>query len=72
MNNTAKVINFVATKKIICTAHDWKNMDREEAVKKECAARKKQKGLDPVAHRNIWNQIKILTSELDGENKWQK
>ena len=26
--------------KIICTAQDWKRMDREEALKKECAENK--------------------------------
>ena len=35
--------------------------EREEKVKKDCAARKKQKGLDPIAHRNIWHHIKQTT-----------
>lgn len=72
MNKPAVVINFISHKKIICSAHDWKNMDREKAIQKECAARRKQKGLDPIAHRNIWKHINILTNELEGENKWQK
>jgi hypothetical protein len=28
-------------KKIICSKEDWKRMDKEDAVKKECAERKK-------------------------------
>ena len=35
--------------------------EREKKVKKDCAARKKQKGLDPIAHRNIWHHIKQTT-----------
>ena len=35
MSKPAEVIHFISKRKIICTAHDWKNMDREEAVKKE-------------------------------------
>jgi hypothetical protein len=65
MSKTAEVINFVSKKEVICTAHDWKNMDREDAVKKECAARKKQKGLSPIAYRNVWNHIKLVTWEDD-------
>tara|TARA_Y100001968_G_scaffold300742_1_gene312453 strand:+ start:108 stop:287 length:180 start_codon:yes stop_codon:yes gene_type:complete len=34
------VINFYATDKIICSAQDWINMDREEKTKKECEKRK--------------------------------
>tara|TARA_R100001224_G_C3975159_1_gene133885 strand:+ start:313 stop:522 length:210 start_codon:yes stop_codon:yes gene_type:complete len=63
MSKAAEVIHFISKEKIICTERDWKNMDREEAVRKECAARKKQIGLDPIAHRNIWNHIKQITWE---------
>ena len=69
MSKTAEVINFVSKNEVICTAHDWKNMDREDAVKKECAARKKPKGLDPIAYRNIWNHIKQTTW---ADKSWQK
>tara|TARA_E500000305_G_C3974921_1_gene213846 strand:+ start:336 stop:545 length:210 start_codon:yes stop_codon:yes gene_type:complete len=65
MNQPAEVINFVSKKKIICTAHEWKNMEREDAFQKECAARRKQKGLDPIAYRNVWNHIKLVTWEDD-------
>lgn len=69
MSKTAEVINFISKEKIICTERDWKNMDREEAVRKECAARRKQIGLSPIAHRNIWNHIKQTTW---ADKSWQK
>lgn len=69
MSKAAEVIHFISKEKIICTERDWKNMDREEAVRKECAARKKQIGLDPIAHRNIWNHINQTTW---ADKSWQK
>ena len=43
MNNTAKVINFVGTKKIICSAQDWRIWWAENRMKKECAERRNRK-----------------------------
>ena len=40
-DNKSSVINFISKKNIICTKQDWINMDREEAVRKDCAERKK-------------------------------
>lgn len=56
--------------KYLMTANDWKMIWREEKIKKECAARRKIKGLNPTAHKIIWDQIKITTASV--ENSWQK
>ena len=58
-------INFIGKENIICTEHDWKNMDREEKVKKECAEKNKQKGMTPIQHRNVWLHIKATTEQDD-------
>ena len=56
-------INFIGSKKTICTAHEWKNMDREDKMKKECAERKQQKGFTDTQHRNVWLHIKATTDQ---------
>ena len=47
--------------RIICNRDDWIRMDREDAVKKDCAERKKQKNLTSRQHRNVWIHIKATT-----------
>ena len=37
-NKTAQT--FIGWKRVICTALDWKNMDRQDSVKKECEKRR--------------------------------
>ncbi len=44
--------------KIICTAQDWKRMDREDALKKECAENKNK----PIGNGSKWVWIHILTT----------
>ena len=56
--------NVAATSKlpvVICSAMDWKNMDREEAVKKDCAERNKL--LKPFGNNNkyVWVGIGVAT-----------
>ena len=45
MSETAKVIKLPKPKrmkkKIVCSVFEWKNMDREEKIKKECIERNK-------------------------------
>lgn len=59
------VKNLPVPVKYLMTRFDWQRIWRENAVKKECAERKKQKGLSPTAHRNVWLHIKLLTESLD-------
>tara|TARA_R110000744_G_scaffold73616_1_gene147355 strand:- start:306 stop:497 length:192 start_codon:yes stop_codon:yes gene_type:complete len=44
---------------IICSVMDWKNMDREEAVKKDCAERLSK----PFGNNNkyVWVGIGVAT-----------
>tara|TARA_R110002072_G_scaffold212306_3_gene369802 strand:+ start:308 stop:529 length:222 start_codon:yes stop_codon:yes gene_type:complete len=58
-NNKSSVIK---TPTIICSVMDWKNMDREEAVQKDCAERKKL--LKPFGSKNkyVWVGIGVATS----------
>ena len=46
-------------KKVICSIADWKRMDKEEALKKECAERKKL----PLGKNSkyVWVGIKNTT-----------
>jgi len=48
---------------IICTKQDWINMDREEAVQKDCAERKKLS--KPFGNNNIyvWLGIGVATTK---------
>tara|TARA_R110002020_G_scaffold631_1_gene3180 strand:- start:726 stop:932 length:207 start_codon:yes stop_codon:yes gene_type:complete len=52
--------NFEKEKKskIICSALEWKNMDREEALQKECQERKKLN--KPLSKNNKYVWIGIL------------
>ena len=54
--------NVAATSKlpvVICSVMDWKNMDREEAVKKDCAERLSK----PFGNNNkyVWVGIGVAT-----------
>tara|TARA_R100001594_G_scaffold21580_1_gene41621 strand:+ start:4823 stop:5029 length:207 start_codon:yes stop_codon:yes gene_type:complete len=55
--------NFEKEKKskIICSALEWKNMDREEALQKECQERKKLE--KPLGKNNkyVWVGIGLAT-----------
>ena len=44
--------------KIICTSDDWKRMDREDALKKECAENKNKK----IGNGIRWIWVHIFTT----------
>ena len=44
--------------KIICNSDDWKRMDREDALKKECAENKNKK----IGKKLKWVWVHILTT----------
>ena len=58
-------VNALVPLNYLMTRQDWQRIWREEAVKKDCAKRKKQKGLSPTAHRNVWLHIKATTEQDD-------
>ena len=49
----------IMKKRVICSKEDWKRMDKEEALKKECAERKKL----PLGKNSkyVWLGIKNTT-----------
>lgn len=57
-------VNALVPLNYLMTRQDWQRIWREEAVKKDCAERKKQKGLSPIAHRNVWLHINALTETV--------
>ena len=61
------VQNYIPTAKkiepiIICSAMQWKNMDREETVQKDCAERKKLS--KPFGNNNKYIWLGIGTSTM--------
>ena len=62
-DNKSSVINFISKKNIICTKLDWINMDREEAVQKDCAERKKLS--NPLGNNSkyVWFGIGIASTK---------
>ena len=42
--------------KIICSVHQWKNMDREEATQKECRERK----INPTRYSKLQKKLNNL------------
>ena len=52
-------INFIAKGNIICTAHDWLNMDREEKIKKECQERKVNPPKMTPLQKKLINQVTL-------------
>lgn len=57
-------VNALVPLNYLMTRQDWQRIWREKAVKKDCAERKKQKGLSPIAHRNVWLHINALTETV--------
>ena len=56
--------NIAATSKlpvVICSVMDWKNMDREEAVKKDCAERNKLSKPFGNNNKDVWVGIGVAT-----------
>jgi len=58
-------VNALVPVKYLMTRFDWIRLWRENAVKKDCAERKKQQGLSPRHHRNVWLHIKATTEQDD-------
>tara|TARA_R110002051_G_scaffold3811_3_gene20427 strand:+ start:1209 stop:1394 length:186 start_codon:yes stop_codon:yes gene_type:complete len=56
-------VNPLVPVKYLMTKFDWIRLWREEAVKKDCKKRLKQKGFTPTQHRNVWLHIKISTDQ---------
>ena len=54
-----KILKNHHRKKVICSKDDWKRMDKEEALKKYCAERKKL----PLGKNSkyVWLSIKNTT-----------
>ncbi len=48
-------------KKIICSKEDWKRMDKEEALQKECKERSKLKNPLGKNAKYVWLGIKNTT-----------
>ena len=48
-------------KKVICSKEDWKRMDKEEALKKDCAERKKLNNPLGKNSKYVWLGIKNTT-----------
>ena len=48
-------------KKVICSKEDWKRMDKEEALKKDCAERKKLNNPLGKNSKYVWLSIKNTT-----------
>ena len=61
MENVIK-IDFYGTDKIICSAKDWTNMDREEKVQQECKERKEKPPKFSKIQKKLINLI-TLTEE---------
>lgn len=62
-DNRSSVIDFISKKNIICTKQDWINMDREEAVRKDCADRKKSKKPLGSNSKYVWFGIGVATTK---------
>ena len=62
-DNKSSVIDFISKKNLICTKKDWINMDREEAVRKDCADRKKLE--KPLGNNSkyIWFGIGVASNK---------
>lgn len=61
-------MEHISKSKVIVSRQDWLLWQRENAVKKECQDRLKNKNLSPTQHRNIWLHIKTTTESLDVRN----
>ena len=59
-SNKSSVINLPT---IICTEQDWINMDREEAVQKDCAERKKLSKPFGSNSKYVWIGIGVATTK---------
>ena len=62
-DNKSSVINFISKKNIICTKQDWINMDREEAVQKDCAERNKLSNPFGNYSKYVWFGIGVAGSK---------
>ena len=62
-DNKSSVINFISKKNIICTKQDWINMDREEAVRKDCAERKKLENPLGSNSKYVWFGIGVASTK---------
>ena len=56
-------MTFISKKNIICTAKEWQNMDREEAVQKDCAERKKLSKPFGSNSKYVWIGIGVATTK---------
>jgi hypothetical protein len=53
--------DFIAYKKIICSRHQWLNMDREEKTKKECKKRQNNPTKLTKLQKKLNNLITLQT-----------
>ena len=59
-DNKSSVINLPT---IVCTKKDWINMDREEAVQKDCAERKKLSNPLGSNSKYVWFGIGVASTK---------